>query len=108
MIFMSICAHAQSAISRTAVRQRKKISRRPQKRPKPPVWVVRMLMNRAQLAKIVMAFATCAAIGLSFNASAQESGLGTAGELVDPDVLRVCSDPSNLPFSDDKGKGFEN
>src|SRR3954465_6628624 len=29
-------------------------------------------------------------------------------ELVDPKVLRVCSDPRNLPFSNEKGEGFEN
>ena len=29
-------------------------------------------------------------------------------ELVDPKVLRVCADPRNLPFSDEKGEGFEN
>jgi quinoprotein dehydrogenase-associated probable ABC transporter substrate-binding protein len=29
-------------------------------------------------------------------------------ELVDPKVLRVCADPHNLPFSNDKGEGFEN
>ena len=29
-------------------------------------------------------------------------------ELIDPKVLRVCADPSNLPFSNDKGEGFEN
>jgi quinoprotein dehydrogenase-associated probable ABC transporter substrate-binding protein len=29
-------------------------------------------------------------------------------ELVDPKVLRVCADPRNLPFSDEKGTGFEN
>jgi quinoprotein dehydrogenase-associated probable ABC transporter substrate-binding protein len=29
-------------------------------------------------------------------------------ELVDPKVLRVCSDPANLPFSNEKGEGFEN
>lgn len=29
-------------------------------------------------------------------------------ELVDPNVLRVCADPRNLPFSNDKGEGFEN
>ena len=39
---------------------------------------------------------------------AQGAGLGAAGELVDPDVLRVCADPSNMPFSDESGKGFEN
>jgi quinoprotein dehydrogenase-associated probable ABC transporter substrate-binding protein len=29
-------------------------------------------------------------------------------ELVDPKVLRVCADPNNMPFSTDKGEGFEN
>ncbi len=39
---------------------------------------------------------------------AQGAGLGAAGELVDAGVLRVCADPSNMPFSDESGKGFEN
>jgi quinoprotein dehydrogenase-associated probable ABC transporter substrate-binding protein len=29
-------------------------------------------------------------------------------DLVDRTALRVCSDPANLPFSNDKGQGFEN
>jgi quinoprotein dehydrogenase-associated probable ABC transporter substrate-binding protein len=29
-------------------------------------------------------------------------------ELIDPKVLRVCADPNNMPFSTDKGQGFEN
>ena len=29
-------------------------------------------------------------------------------ELVDAKVLRVCADPNNLPFSNEKGEGFEN
>src|ERR1700710_2855384 len=29
-------------------------------------------------------------------------------EFVDPKVLRVCADPRNLPFSNEKGEGFEN
>jgi quinoprotein dehydrogenase-associated probable ABC transporter substrate-binding protein len=29
-------------------------------------------------------------------------------ELVDPKTLRVCADPHNMPFSTDKGEGFEN
>jgi quinoprotein dehydrogenase-associated probable ABC transporter substrate-binding protein len=29
-------------------------------------------------------------------------------DLVDRTALRVCSDPANLPFSNDKGEGFEN
>lgn len=29
-------------------------------------------------------------------------------ELIDPKALRVCADPNNLPFSNDRGEGFEN
>jgi quinoprotein dehydrogenase-associated probable ABC transporter substrate-binding protein len=29
-------------------------------------------------------------------------------ELVDPNVFRACGDPRNMPFSNDKGDGFEN
>lgn len=38
----------------------------------------------------------------------QGGSAGEALELVDPDVLRVCADPNNLPFSNEKGEGFEN
>lgn len=41
-------------------------------------------------------------------AAAQSAGLGAAGEIVDQEVLRVCADPSNMPFSDESGEGFEN
>ncbi len=37
-----------------------------------------------------------------------EGGLDLSIELVDPKVLRVCADPRNLPFSNEKGEGFEN
>ena len=40
-------------------------------------------------------------------AYAQDSDKG-ALELVDPNVFRACADPRNLPFSNDKGEGFEN
>src|SRR3546814_19822027 len=30
------------------------------------------------------------------------------GEVVDRSKLRVCADPGNLPYSDEKGEGFEN
>jgi len=33
---------------------------------------------------------------------------GSSIELIDPRVFRVCSDPRNLPFSNQKGEGFEN
>jgi quinoprotein dehydrogenase-associated probable ABC transporter substrate-binding protein len=29
-------------------------------------------------------------------------------ELIDPKMLRVCADPHNMPFSTDRGEGFEN
>lgn len=39
---------------------------------------------------------------------AQDTTLGGALELIDPNVLRVCSDPGNLPFSNTEEQGFEN
>lgn len=39
---------------------------------------------------------------------AQDREFGGSIELVDPNVLRVCADPSNLPFSNEKEEGFEN
>ncbi len=41
-------------------------------------------------------------------ANAAAPGLGASVELVDPRVFRVCADPSNLPFSNQQGQGFEN
>src|SRR5438094_2260112 len=41
------------------------------------------------------------------HAQTNESG-DLSIELVDPKVLRVCADPHNLPFSNEKGEGFEN
>ena len=37
-----------------------------------------------------------------------QDGTDLSIELVDPKVLRVCSDPRNLPFSNERGEGFEN
>ena len=55
----------------------------------------------------------CAVLGVALAAGAgelraQSTGLGAAIELVDPDTLRVCADPNNLPFSNEAGEGFEN
>jgi quinoprotein dehydrogenase-associated probable ABC transporter substrate-binding protein len=41
-------------------------------------------------------------------AQAPDVALDVSTELIDPQVLRVCADPHNLPFSNDKGEGFEN
>ena len=35
-------------------------------------------------------------------------GRGTSAEVEQRPALRVCADPDNLPFSNDKGKGIEN
>jgi quinoprotein dehydrogenase-associated probable ABC transporter substrate-binding protein len=37
-----------------------------------------------------------------------QDGADLSIELVDPKVLRVCADPRNMPFSNEKGEGFEN
>jgi quinoprotein dehydrogenase-associated probable ABC transporter substrate-binding protein len=46
----------------------------------------------------------------SIKASAQDGSNNDAGslELVDPNVFRACGDPRNMPFSNEKGEGFEN
>ncbi len=46
----------------------------------------------------------------SVEARAQAAGDAGSGslELVDPNVFRACGDPRNMPFSNDKGEGFEN
>ena len=59
------------------------------------------------------AFFVCAAViglfhGAPALAQALPEGTDLSIELVDPKVLRVCADPHNLPFSNEKGEGFEN
>jgi quinoprotein dehydrogenase-associated probable ABC transporter substrate-binding protein len=60
----------------------------------------------------LLANAACCALGTCLapiNTHAQTGGVLQGDlELVDPKVLRVCADPNNLPFSNDKGEGFEN
>ena len=50
------------------------------------------------------------ALGLAVLATAGSAAPGKAatGEVVDLTRLRVCADPGNLPYSNDKGEGFEN
>jgi quinoprotein dehydrogenase-associated probable ABC transporter substrate-binding protein len=71
------------------------------------------MMNYAVLRRWQMITALCVAavvIGNRETARAQQAPDNTdlSIELVDPKVLRVCADPRNLPFSDEKGEGFEN
>ena len=68
-------------------------------------------MLSARLCRWLLSAAVCAAavemaaLGI---AKAQQDSTDLSIELVDPRVLRVCADPRNLPFSDEKGSGFEN
>jgi quinoprotein dehydrogenase-associated probable ABC transporter substrate-binding protein len=62
-----------------------------------------MWLNSMRILVAIMA--TLVAAG---SAQAQSTGLGAGGELVDPDYFRVCADPNSLPFSNEKGEGFEN
>jgi quinoprotein dehydrogenase-associated probable ABC transporter substrate-binding protein len=59
---------------------------------------------------LALAFATRGAaaqhLGPDFGAKGSDNAGGI--ELIDPKVLRVCADPNNLPFSNEKGEGFEN
>ena len=48
------------------------------------------------------------AVTPSVEAYAQAGGDTGSLELVDPNVFRACGDPRNLPFSNEKGQGFEN
>jgi quinoprotein dehydrogenase-associated probable ABC transporter substrate-binding protein len=71
------------------------------------------MMNYAVLRRWQTITALCVAavvIGNRETARAQQAPDNTdlSIELVDPKVLRVCADPRNLPFSDEKGEGFEN
>ena len=57
---------------------------------------------------ILAGLLACGLVALTcIEARAQASDPGSL-ELVDPDVFRACGDPRNLPFSNDKGEGFEN
>ena len=69
-------------------------------------------MNNAALRRWQVFAAICIAAATAGRepATAQQAPDNTdlSIELVDPKALRVCADPRNLPFSDDKGEGFEN
>jgi quinoprotein dehydrogenase-associated probable ABC transporter substrate-binding protein len=58
---------------------------------------------------LISLFAIAATLASRDICRAQSSDGGDLSiELVDPKVLRVCADPRNLPFSNEKGEGFEN
>jgi ABC-type amino acid transport substrate-binding protein len=62
----------------------------------------RLLTYTAACCAVAAMAAPVASLGQ--RGEALEEGL----ELVDPNILRVCADPNNMPFSNEKGEGFEN
>jgi quinoprotein dehydrogenase-associated probable ABC transporter substrate-binding protein len=54
--------------------------------------------------RTIAAACALALLGWAGPAAAQSA----TGDLVARSELRVCADPNNLPFSDEKGEGFEN
>src|SRR5215831_4778203 len=64
-------------------------------------WYRRLLMPSLVIAAALASHAAARAQG-------DNQGLDLSIELVDPKVLRVCADPRNMPFSNEKGEGFEN
>jgi quinoprotein dehydrogenase-associated probable ABC transporter substrate-binding protein len=60
-----------------------------------------------------LALAAFCLVAVTALASVKSFGQGlerpqSALELIDPKVFSVCADPHNMPFSTDKGEGFEN
>jgi quinoprotein dehydrogenase-associated probable ABC transporter substrate-binding protein len=64
--------------------------------------------NRRLLIPLLAIAATLVGRDMARAQSDSDGGLDLSIELVDPRVLRVCADPRNLPFSNEKGEGFEN
>lgn len=56
----------------------------------------------------LLATTPCFAQNMGPDAGARGADNAGAIELVDESTLRVCADPNNLPFSNEKGEGFEN
>src|SRR5437763_13226927 len=69
------------------------------------------MMNAAPRRWLLISFAALVLTLIGQDrAKAQQMPEGTdlSIELVDPKVLRVCADPRNMPFSNERGEGIEN
>lgn len=75
-------------------------------------------MSSASKSVLVAGFAAVVALPVSFVATRTQTARPvvhlaapamTVREIAsDPEALRVCADPNNLPFSNERGEGFEN
>jgi quinoprotein dehydrogenase-associated probable ABC transporter substrate-binding protein len=70
------------------------------------VLAVRVSFQAMRAASVSVA-ASLALLVFLAGASAQTGDAGSI-ELIDPNALRVCADPRDLPFSNEQGQGFEN
>jgi quinoprotein dehydrogenase-associated probable ABC transporter substrate-binding protein len=67
-----------------------------------------MRVGRASILAVVLALGFDVSSFVKANAqTGNDNGSGSL-ELVDPNVFRACGDPRNMPFSNEKGEGFEN
>jgi len=64
------------------------------------------LLTRSSLCILCMAAASMIVSGRLLAQVSEHPELSI--ELIDPKMLRVCADPHNMPFSTEKGEGFEN
>ena len=65
-------------------------------------------MTRTLLRRATLAVALCAAAGTALAQVAAPPSAMIAAPKGGMPTLRVCADPNNLPFSNEKGEGFEN
>lgn len=83
---------------------------------KQPAWdlqlaIIRQTVRMALQHRIVEVWTAVMAVlafGLWLLPSLEPARAADTVEAVDHSALRVCADPNNLPFSDQKGDGFEN
>src|SRR5262245_49883012 len=76
--------------------------KRPRRR-KRPAWVTDMTISTPRKMRWMTAAGLLLLSSYSYHAKAADTI-----EAIDRSALRVCSDPHNLPFSDQQGGGFEN
>jgi quinoprotein dehydrogenase-associated probable ABC transporter substrate-binding protein len=66
------------------------------------------MMAKSTLSGLIPRMMLWAALPLLASAAYAQDAGDLSLELIDPKVLRVCADPGNLPFSNDRQEGFEN
>jgi quinoprotein dehydrogenase-associated probable ABC transporter substrate-binding protein len=64
--------------------------------------------NRVSIGRVCGLLALMVPVALIGGDLSAQTGEAVSVELVDPQIFKVCADPRNLPFSNEKGEGFEN